>query len=60
LHLNIPGPKIKGGPQRPFAMPFGWIFQLSKRQNAETAWQNSLVDLFVDFGPGKLKRSLLW
>ncbi len=35
------------------------ILQLSKRQNAETAWQNAFVDHLPDFRPGKLKRSLL-
>ncbi len=39
---------------------FSQILQLWQRQNAETAWQNTLVDNLLDFGQGKLKRNLLY
>jgi hypothetical protein len=35
------------------------FLQLSKRQNAQTAWQNAFVDHLLDFGPGKFKRNWL-
>jgi hypothetical protein len=55
LPLNLPGPKSKVVHQGRLDR----IFQLSKRQIAEAAWQNAFVDHLLDFGPGKLKRDLL-
>jgi hypothetical protein len=34
------------------------ILQLSKRQNAKTAWQNAFVDHLLDFGLGKTQTQI--
>jgi hypothetical protein len=60
LRLSLPGPEIKGGPRRRFAMPF-WPNFLSKKnvKKAETALQNAFKVNLLDFGPGKLNCKLL-
>ncbi len=37
----------------------GRILRLSKRENADSAFQNAFKDHLLDFGPGELKRNLL-
>jgi hypothetical protein len=35
------------------------ILNLQKCRNAETAWQNAVIDLFFDFQPSKLEHEVL-